>query len=35
MDFIDSLPSSEGFTVIFVVVHRLSKYAHVVPLKHP
>jgi hypothetical protein len=28
MDFITSLPKSEGNTVIMVVVDRLKKYAH-------
>ena len=33
MDFIVSLPSSQGYTAIFVVVDRLTKVAHFSPLK--
>lgn len=35
MDFIDGLPKSDNYSVIMVVVDRLTKYAHFLPLKHP
>ena len=35
MDFITSLPKSEGKSVIMVVVDRITKYAHFCALSHP
>ena len=34
LDFIEGLPQSAGYTVILVVVDRLTKFAHFVPMRH-
>ncbi|GJT62229.1 retrotransposon-related protein [Tanacetum coccineum] len=35
MNFIESLPKSQGKSALLVVVDRLSKYAHFLPITHP
>lgn len=35
MDFITGLPKSEGYTIIWVIVDRFTKFGHFIPLQHP
>jgi hypothetical protein len=35
MYFIEGLPKSQGYSVILVVVDKLTKFAHFLPVKHP
>lgn len=35
MDFVEGLPNAKGKSVIFVIVDRLSRFAHFIPVSHP
>ena len=35
LDFVDGVPKLQGFEVILIVVNRLTKYVHFMPISHP
>jgi hypothetical protein len=35
LEFIEGLPKSKSFTTILVVIDKLTKYAHFIPISHP